>query len=635
MPSPLSILQQYWHYESFRPQQEAIIQSVIDKKDTIALLPTGGGKSICYQIPALVNEGLCLVVSPLIALMKDQVANLENKNIPAFALHSGLTFPEVKQALQNALHGDYKFLYVSPERLQSRLFKEFLPALNINLIAVDEAHCISQWGYDFRPSYLQVAALRETIDAPLLALTASATPVVLEDIKDKLKLKNALIFRQSFHRNNLSYSVFKADSKINKAIEVLNNVKGSSIVYCKSRKLTKKITELLRLQNIQADFYHAGLSYEIRSEKQQAWIGNRIRVMVCTNAFGMGIDKPDVRTVIHYDVPDCLESYYQEAGRAGRDGKKSYAVLLYNSEDEKALKQLPELHFPPIKEIKRIYQCLVDYLQIPVGIGEGNYYDFNLNEFIKNFQLDAFAAISTLKLLEQEGYISFNETVFIASTVEMIARKELLFDFENTHPKLEPVIKCLLRTYEGIYDHKVSINEKLISRLIKTSAEEVKQQLHQLQAFHIIDYTPQKDTPQIYFVTNRAPAEYLVINYERYKQRKADFAKRVETMLRFMHETQVCRSKFIGNYFGDDTITDCGICDNCLKRKSVKINEQEFILIKEKILSTVNNGNISIQNILDNQSNIKKDKLWFVLNYLQSEKIITISLNGNISRLRD
>lgn len=634
MPSPLSILQQYWHYESFRPQQEAIIQSVLDKKDTIALLPTGGGKSICYQIPALVNEGLCLVVSPLIALMKDQVANLENKNIPAFALHSGLTFPEVKQALQNSLHGDYKFLYVSPERLQSRLFKEFLPALNINLIAVDEAHCISQWGYDFRPSYLQVAALRETIDAPLLALTASATPVVLEDIKDKLKLKNALIFRQSFHRNNLSYSVFKADSKINKAIEVLNNVKGCSIVYCKSRKLTKKITELLRLQNIQADFYHAGLSYEIRSEKQQAWIGNRTRVMVCTNAFGMGIDKPDVRTVIHYDVPDCLESYYQEAGRAGRDGKKSYAVLLYNSEDEKALKQLPELHFPPIKEIKRIYQCLVDYLQIPVGIGEGNYYDFNLNEFIKNFQLDAFAAISTLKLLEQEGYISFNETVFIASTVEMIAPKELLFDFENTHPKLEPVIKCLLRTYEGIYDHKVSINEKLISRLIKTSAEEVKQQLHQLQAFHIIDYTPQKDTPQIYFVTNRASAEYLVINYERYKQRKADFAKRVETMLRFMHETQICRSKFIGNYFGDDTITDCGICDNCLKRKSVKINEQEFILIKEKILSTVNNGNISIQNILDNQSNIKKDKLWFVLNYLQSEKIITISLNGNISRLR-
>ncbi|WP_090657658.1 RecQ family ATP-dependent DNA helicase [Parafilimonas terrae] len=631
MPSPLSILQQYWRYESFRPQQEAIIESVLNKKDTIALLPTGGGKSICYQIPALMNEGLCLVISPLIALMKDQASTLEKKEIAALTLHSGLTFYEVKQALQNALHGDYKFLFVSPERLQSRIFKEFLPSLNINLIAVDEAHCISQWGYDFRPSYLQVAALREIINAPLLALTASATPVVLEDIKDKLKLKDASIVRQSFQRSNLSYSVFKVDSKINKAIEVLNNVKGSSIVYCKSRKLTKKIAELLRLQNINADFYHAGLPYEMRSEKQQAWIDNKIRVMVCTNAFGMGIDKPDVRTVIHYNVPDCVESYYQEAGRAGRDGKKSYAVLLYNTEDEKELELLPELHFPPIKEIKRIYQCLVDYLQIPVGIGEGNYYNFNLNEFIKNFRLDVFAAMSTLKMLEQEGYISFNETVFIAPTVEFTAPKEVLFDFENAHPQLEPVIKCLLRTYEGIYDNKVSISEKLIARLIKTSVENIKQQLQQLQSLHIIDYTPQKDTPQIYFVTNRAPAQYLVINYERYKQRKADFTKRVETMLRFMQETLVCRGKFIGNYFGDNEINDCGICDNCLKRKSVAINEKEFIVIKEKILSTVNSGNASIQNILYDERHIKKEKLWFVLNFLQSERVIIISADGIVS----
>ena len=309
-------------------------------------MPTGGGKSVCYQIPALMKDGLCLVISPLIALMKDQVANLEKRNIPALALHSGQTFFEVKQTLQNAVHGNYKFLYVSPERLQSRIFNEYLSSLNINLIAVDEAHCISQWGYDFRPSYLKIAELRNTVNAPLLALTASATPVVLDDIKNKLQLKNAVVFRQSFSRKNLSYSVFKVDSKINKAIEILKNVNGSSIVYCKSRKLCKEISELLNLQNINADFYHAGLSHEQRTNKQDAWLNNSTRVMVCTNAFGMGIDKPDVRTVIHYDVPDCLESYYQEAGRAGRDEKKSYAVLLYNTEDENALKNMPALRFP-------------------------------------------------------------------------------------------------------------------------------------------------------------------------------------------------------------------------------------------------------------------------------------------------
>jgi ATP-dependent DNA helicase RecQ len=634
MPTPLSILQQYWNHPSFRPQQEVIIQSVLDKKDTVALLPTGGGKSVCYQIPAMINEGLCLVISPLIALMKDQVATLEKKNIPAAALFSGQTFYEVKQVLQNAVRGNYKFLYVSPERLQSRIFKEFLPALNINLIAVDEAHCISQWGYDFRPPYLQIADLRDIVDAPLLALTASATPVVLDDIKNKLKLKDAVVFRQSFHRANLSYSVFKVDSKLNKALEILKNVNGSSIVYCKSRKLTKKISELLHLQHLNADFYHAGLSHELRNKKQEAWLNNETRIMVCTNAFGMGIDKPDVRTVIHYDIPDCLESYYQEAGRAGRDEKRSYAVLLYNTEDENDLKNLPALRFPPIKEIKKIYQCLADYLQIPVGIGQGNYYDFNLNEFIKNFDLDVFAAINTLKMLEQEGYVSFNETVFLPSIVGFFAPRELLADFEQAHPQLEAVIKCLLRTYEGIYDNKVSINEKLLSRLTKIPIDEVKHQLQQLRSFNIIEYEPQKETPQIYFITSRAPAEYLVINHEKYKQRKDKFQARVNTVLNYLQTTTVCRSKFIGNYFDDTEIDNCGICDNCLRKRSSTLTEEEFIMIRQRILSMLNDDHVVIQNILQSCKNIKREKLWTVLDHLQSERIIRIETDGKVKYIK-
>ncbi len=632
MPSPLSILQQYWNHQTFRPQQEEIIQSVLNGKDTFALLPTGGGKSVCYQVPALMNDGICLVISPLIALMNDQVSNLTQKNIAAAALRTGQTYYDVKQILEHGANNGYKFLYVSPERLRSNIFNDYLPALNINLIAVDEAHCISQWGYDFRPSYLQVAELRNVVNAPMLALTASATSIVLDDVIKKLKLKNAVAFRTSFQRKNFSYSVFKVDSKINKAIEVLNNVPGSSIVYCKTRKLCKEVAGLLNLQKINADYYHAGLAFEVRNKKQEAWLKNATRIMVCTNAFGMGIDKADVRTVIHYNVPDCLESYYQEAGRAGRDENKSYAVLLYNREDEDALKNLPAIRFPPIKEIKNIYQCLADYLQIPVGIGEGNYYEFNLNEFIKNFKLDVFAVINTLKMLEQEGYISFNETVFLPSKICFTTSKELLIGFEKSHPQFEPVIKCLLRTYEGIYDNKISVNEKLISRLIKNPVQDVKQMLLQLQSLNIIEYDAQKETPQIYLLTNRAPAQYLVINYERYKQRKLEYIQRVETMLRYLQNQVYCRSRFIGNYFGDKEISDCGICDNCLKKKSIKISEEEFELIRQHIYSLL--GKIpDVQTILQSSEKFKKEKLWKVLNYLQSEKMINITSDGKVFNL--
>ncbi|MEP6845749.1 MAG: ATP-dependent DNA helicase RecQ, partial [Panacibacter sp.] len=431
----LSILQQYWHHSSFRPQQEVIIQSVLEGKDTMALLPTGGGKSICFQVPALMKDGLCLVISPLIALMKDQVENLEKRGIPALAIHSGMSFYEVRQSLQLAVRGSIKFLYLSPERLETKLFKEFLHHLNISLIAVDEAHCISQWGYDFRPPYLRIANLRDELPGiPLLALTASATALVQEDIVTKLQFKEPNIFRQSFERPNLSYSVFKVDSKINKVLEILKNVPGSGIIYCRNRRLTKEVSHLLALQNIPADFYHAGLTQEQRSNKQEAWINNKIRVIVCTNAFGMGIDKADVRTVIHYDTPDCLENYYQEAGRAGRDGKKSYGVLLFQPEDVTTLEALPDVRFPVMYDIRKVYQALADYLQIPAGSGEGGYYDFDLNEFVKNFKLDIHLVINVLKVLEQEGHLTFNENIFFPSQVKFVLAKELLLDIERSHP---------------------------------------------------------------------------------------------------------------------------------------------------------------------------------------------------------
>jgi ATP-dependent DNA helicase RecQ len=454
--SSTQILKQYWGYDAFRGEQEKIINTVIAGKNVLALLPTGGGKSICFQVPALMKDGLCLVISPLIALMKDQVENLKRRNISAIALYSGMSYYDVRETLQQTVQGNYKFLYLSPERLETRLFKEYLSALNISLVAIDEAHCISQWGYDFRPPYLRIVnLLKELNNVPAIALTASATPLVQKDILEKLQLKDIQVFQQSFEKSNLSYSVFHVDSKINKIIHILNSVQGSSIVYCKNRRLTKQVAELLQLQNISADFYHAGLAQQERNNKQINWINNQTRVMVCTNAFGMGIDKPDVKTVVHYDVPDCLENYYQEAGRAGRDGNKAYAVLLFQQEDIKELKVLPDKRFPLMYDIKKVYQCLADYLQIPVGIGEGNYYDFDLLQFCKNFNLDSILVINVLKVLEQEGHLLFTENIFLPSKVQFTADKFLLEDFEKSHPQLEPVMKCLLRTYSGIYDNRL------------------------------------------------------------------------------------------------------------------------------------------------------------------------------------
>ncbi len=632
MATPLSILQQYWQHNRFRPMQEDIIQSILEGNDTLALLPTGGGKSICFQVPALLTEGLCLVISPLIALMRDQVNGLLQKDIPAEVIHSGLPFYEVKKILQQATHGDYKFLYLSPERLESSLFKEYLPALNITLLVVDEAHCVSQWGYDFRPPYLRIANLRDELPGiPIIALTASATPDVQEDITEKLKFVNGKIFRQSFERPNISYSSFCIDSKVNKLSEILNKVHGSSIVYCSSRRQTKELAGLLHLQQIPADFYHAGLTQEIRDEKQQAWINNQTRVMICTNAFGMGIDKPDVRSVIHYDTPDCLENYYQEAGRAGRDRKKSYAVLVYQKENLAGLRTLPDRRFPPITEIKKIYQSLADYLQIPVGIGEGQYFDFDLMEFIKNFKLDSLLVINTLKVLEQEGHLSFSETIFLPSQVTFSVSKDALYEFEESYPLLEPMLKCLLRTYEGIIDNRVSIHEKQLARICRLTIEEVKNQLLQIQSFGIIEYLPQKDTPQIHFLLNRASAQYLQIDQDHYLQRKKQYAERVENMIRYIGLTDECRSRYIANYFGDVDATDCGVCDNCLTKKRKSLSSEEFSLIESQVTALLTSP-ISVDEVIRHLQKFSKEKVWNVLDFMQGEQFISIDEQGVIQK---
>ena len=598
----------------------------------MALLPTGGGKSICFQVPALMMEGMCMVISPLIALMKDQVENLKRRNIPALAIHSGMSYYEVKQTLQQAAYGDHKFLYLSPERLQTKLFKEFLPALNINLIAVDEAHCISQWGYDFRPPYLKIAELREELPGvPILAVTASATPKVQDDIIEKLQLKNASVFRQSFARDNLSYSAFNVESKINKVIEVLQRVPGSSVVYCRNRRQTQNVAQLLRLQNMSADHYHAGLTQEERSRKQEEWIGNKTRVIVCTNAFGMGIDKPGVRTVIHYDLPDCLENYYQEAGRAGRDGNKAYSVAIYQPQDVDELKLLPSLRFPAIEQIKKVYQSVADYLDIPIGLGEGNYYDFDLLEFSKNFKYDVHLVMNVLKMLEHEGHLTFNENIFLPAQVNFTAPKELLEDFENAHAELEPLLKCLLRTYEGIYDNRVSVNEKQLSKLTHITLEKIKEQLKQLSAFGMIEYLPQKETPQLYFMLNRAPAQYLSIDNAKYLQRKKQYEERVRTLIGYL-ETTECRSRFIANYFGELTASECGACDNCLAKRSTEISEAEFKIIETAIYNNIPGNGIAVKEILPLLKGIRKEKIYTVINFLQTEQKLFTNEKGCLFR---
>lgn len=632
MQSIHQILKQYWGYDDFRPMQEDIINSVLQGKDTLALLPTGGGKSICFQVPAMTKDGICLVISPLIALMKDQVELLKKKGIPALSIYSGMSFLEVKKTLRNAVYGNYKFLYVSPERLETASFLDFLPSMNISLLAIDEAHCISQWGYDFRPPYLRIAALREYLpNVPILALTASATSTVQDDICEKLIFsKDHRRFRQSFERANLSYSVFNLVSKQNKLLEILSNVKGSAIVYCKSRKQTKDISDLLNLNKINADYYHAGLSNDERNKRQENWIGNTSRVIACTNAFGMGIDKPDVRVVVHYGIPDCLENYYQEAGRAGRDGKRAYAVLLYNDREIADIQLQSNIRYPGKEAIKNVYIAVMNHLQIAAGTGEGSSFDFDLAAFAKAFKINILTATYALKTLEQEEMIRFNEVFFKPSTLVFNTDKNQLDDFEKQFPQFEPLLKGLLRSYEGIFDYPAAIYENELAKFLKKNTVEVKRELQLLKQHGILDYSPQKDVPQLSLLLNRMYADSFVINLKNYLERKKNFEARIKSIIDYIQNKFTCRSQIIAGYFNDLNVKACDICDNCINKKSIFISKDEFDQITSFILGFVDKNCVSVNDLLNNGRRFRKEKLWKIIDYLQEEKKLAVNMEGNI-----
>lgn len=627
------ILKENWGYDNFRPLQEDIINSVLQGKDTLALLPTGGGKSICFQVPALAKEGICLVISPLIALMKDQVESLKRKGILALSIYSGMSFLDVKKTLQNAAYGNYKFLYVSPERLETNLFLDFLPSMKINLIAVDEAHCISQWGYDFRPPYMRIANLREHLpNVPILALTASATLAVQNDICEKLQFANdQQRFQQSFERANLSYSVFNVVSKQNKLLEILNNVKGTAIVYCKSRKHSKDIADLLKLNNINADYYHAGLSNEERNKRQENWINNATRVIACTNAFGMGIDKPDVRAVIHYGVPDCLENYYQEAGRAGRDGNRAYAVLLYNDREIAEMQLQSDIHYPDKATIKNAYIAVMNYLQIAAGSGEGHSFEFDLAGFAVAFKFNILTATYAIKTLEQEAILRFNEVFFKPSSLVFNTDRQHLEEFEKQFPHLEPLLKGLLRSYEGIFDYPATIYESGLAKFLRKNIADVKRELQLLQQHGIANYSPQKDTPQLTLLLNRMYADSFVINLENYLQRKKNFETRIKAITDYILNTTTCRSQMIATYFNDLDVKACGICDNCINKKSLVISKEEFEDIANYIFDFVDKKNTGIKDLLNSRKSFKKEKMWKVIDYLQAEKKLIVNKEGIIT----
>lgn len=576
-----NILQKYWGYSSFRPLQEEIIQQVAEGNDTLGLLPTGGGKSIIFQVFALSRPGLCLVITPLIALMKDQVENLTKRGIKALAIYSGMTNEEIKVAFDNATWGDYKFLYLSPERISTLRFKERLEKMNINLIAVDESHCISQWGYDFRPSYLKIAELREQLPGiNVMALTATATSRVVDDIQEKLLFPRKNVLRKSFKRENLIYKVRVEEDKLGYLTRVLKNFKGSGVIYTRSRKKTKDIADMLQKEGLKVTHYHAGLSAESRSVRQDDWIKGKHQIMVATNAFGMGIDKPDVRIVVHVDVPDSIEAYFQEAGRAGRDGKKAVALLLYNNTDKVRLKKGIVEKFPPPDKIKRIYEALCNYVQLAVGFGKGMTFDFSLVDFAKKYNLSFIHTLSALKILERDGYIQLTDELNRSSMVYFRVNRDDLYRFQVANSAFDAFIKLLLRSYTGMFTDYTAISEQLLAKRANINIEIVYKYLNTLDTYKIIHYLPKKETPFIVFLCERLEVSRLLISKENYTERKELYEEQVGAVLNYASSNATCRSQLLLKYFDENNPTRCGECDVCVSLNDLGISNIEFERIK-------------------------------------------------------
>lgn len=583
------ILEHYWGYKEFRPLQEEIITSVLNGHDTLGLMATGGGKSLTFQIPALASEGTCLIITPLIALMKDQVDNLRNRGIKATMIATGMSRRERNIALENCINGGYKFLYISPERIATEMFINRLREMNISLIVVDEAHCISQWGYDFRPSYLKIASLRQYLPhVPILALTASATQAVVQDIQKQLLFNNGQVLRKTFARPNISYVVRVGENKQQQLFHILERVPGSAIVYVRNRKRTKEIATLLTQAGFSATYYHAGLSTEEKNERQQQWSSGKIRVIVATNAFGMGIDKPDVRVVIHIDVPNSPEEYYQEAGRAGRDGKRSYAVLLYSNNDKITLRKRITESFPPKEFILQVYDRVCNFLNVAVGDGAEMIYEFSLNNFCQTFNIQPFRTVSALQILTQTGVLEFIEETDSLSRVMMMMRRDELYNL-SLDESADKVLQCLLRSYTGLFADYVMIHEEILQNRLGMSSQSIYESLLLLSRMHVLHYIPRKRTPYIYYPIRRVESRYITIPPSAYEDRKKRMAQRIEYMIDYAN-ARSCRSAMLLRYF-DEKAPECGCCDNCIAQRATPLTDERFAQIVYAVKELLSNGN--------------------------------------------